>query len=533
MSRVTTFIKNNIWLVLIIALAIGLRLFHLTAISLWHDEAFSALLIKYPWGEMIRRIGLDVHPPMYYIFLRLWHYLLGDSLWSLRGFSAFFGVLTIPATYLLVKQVFKNHRAALIAALLIAISPFQLQYVTEARMYTMGAFFAITAALFLSKALEGQKLWYERQALNTPNMPADIKLKKRFLWHYLFYVVSTIIIIYTHYYLLFTAAAICFYGLVFHWVKYKDNFKRYSWLIVSYVAIGAAFLPWLKTFLFQFHQVGGSYWIPSMNRWSIPDTVWRMTLGLYTSNIPNHYLLVAIAILILFVLYRFVRKAQMHEKWLIVLNIIAPFAGSLLFALIAKLNQQTSSVYLDRYFLFSSTFLLIALALFIETVRPRRLSRALLTILVAINLFGFVHYWTSADISHHTGMAGATRLLKANVEPQQKIYVGVSAEFFNYKYYSQRMNMSVKPLLYTNGKTEVDQLPHYFGTAILDNSDLAPSLSTGNINGDTVWMLWTNAFDGGNGPVVPTNWTKIDEHGFADVRPYSGTWIIVTEYKVN
>jgi uncharacterized membrane protein len=78
---------------LILILGLLLRLYHNTNISLWHDEAFSALLIKYPWQEMLYRIGLDVHPPAYYIFLRIWHYIFSDSLLSLRLFSVFFGVV--------------------------------------------------------------------------------------------------------------------------------------------------------------------------------------------------------------------------------------------------------------------------------------------------------------------------------------------------------------------------------------------------------------------------------------------------------
>src|SRR6185503_2844401 len=108
-------IKKHWHLITITLLGLGLRLWNLTAISLWHDEAFSALLIKYSWSEMMYRIGLDVHPPMYYVFLRVWHYGFGDSLWSLRAMSVFFGVAAIVAAYAFVHAAFKNKTAALIA----------------------------------------------------------------------------------------------------------------------------------------------------------------------------------------------------------------------------------------------------------------------------------------------------------------------------------------------------------------------------------------------------------------------------------
>src|SRR6185295_18641507 len=126
--------KKYFPLVLILILGTLLRFYHNLDISLWHDEAFSALMIRYPWPEMFYRLGLDVHPPMYYIFLRFWHDVFGDSLLSLRGFSIFFSVGTIWAGWLFVKEAFthstgsgssKHEKAALWAALFIAINPFQ------------------------------------------------------------------------------------------------------------------------------------------------------------------------------------------------------------------------------------------------------------------------------------------------------------------------------------------------------------------------------------------------------------------------
>ena len=529
--KINSFLKNYWSLITILIIGTVLRLYHLTAISLWHDEAFSALLIKYSWGEMIHRIGLDVHPPMYYIFLRFWHYLLGDSLVSLRGFSVFFGVLTIIAAYFLVKEAFKNEKAAFLTALLLAINPFQIQYVTEARMYTMGAFFAVLAAYFLVKALRNQRQYYADKKENTPHLPKDIKLKKQFTIYYLLFSVSVDIIILTHYYLLFTAAALCFYALVYHWHAYKDNLKRYGWLLLSFVVIGLGFLPWLKVFLFQFRQVSNSYWIPNINVWSIPNTLWQMLLALAN---PSHLFMVLVTLFSLYLVYYNLRKISGVEKWLVLLNIAAPFAGAILFLLLAKLRGQTTSVYLVRYFLFAATFYTIMVALWLESLRPKKLAKIFLILLIGLNLFAFGYYWRGLDIGRRTGMAGAAKYLETNIEPGQKLYVGSSFEFFNFKYYlSQWQNQfAPRPLLYSGGTTEVDQLPHYAGTAILTNADLLPNFNQEVKNSDTVWLLWTNGF-GGSKPQIPQNWTQINEKGYEDVRPYPGTWIVVTEYKVN
>jgi 4-amino-4-deoxy-L-arabinose transferase-like glycosyltransferase len=537
------FFKKHSHLLVITLVGLGLRLYNLTAISLWHDEAFSALLIRYSWPEMMYRIGLDVHPPMYYIFLRVWHYVFGSSLWSLRGFSAFFGVGLIILTYVFVRDAFKSQSAAIIAALLVALSPFQISYVTEARMYTMGAFFAVLGAWGLVKALEAQRGFYDSRKLNMPHLPLSKQLKQKFVAYYLLSAISLIIITYTHYYLLFTAAAIGFYGLLYHWHAYKDNLRRYTWLIAYYLLIGVAFLPWLKTFLFQFRQVGGNYWIPPMDRWSIPDTVWRLFLGYYTGN---HWLLAVMFVVVLIILVFVLRRVNNFSKWLTALCVVAPFAGAILFAALARLKGESSSVYLLRYFLFTSTFFLVMIALWLEHFRPQKAAYALLGIIVVINLFAYGNEWKNLDTKNHRGMAAAADLLAKNVEWNHKLYVGSSFEFFNLKYYlHQKTNFCEsncytlakevrfpRPLLYSGGITEVEQLPHYAGTAILTSADLLPDFNLATKNGDTVWLLWTTGF-GGSKPQVPNNWTQIDEKGYADVRPYLGTWVVVTEYKVN
>src|SRR5579864_9278127 len=103
--------KKYFWLILILIFGALLRYYHNLDISLWHDEAFSALMIRYPWPEMFYRLWLDVHPPMYYIFLRFWHNIFGDSLLSLRSMSVLFSLGSIWAAWLFTKQTFKNEKA--------------------------------------------------------------------------------------------------------------------------------------------------------------------------------------------------------------------------------------------------------------------------------------------------------------------------------------------------------------------------------------------------------------------------------------
>lgn len=522
---------------LIIILIFGtlLRFYHNLDISLWHDEAFSALMIRYPWGEMFQRLGLDVHPPMYYIFLRLWHYIFGESMLSLRGFSIFFGTAAIWAGYMFTKEAFKNEKAALWAAVFIAINPFQLQYVNEARMYTFGAFFALMAGYFLVKALNTQSELFAGEKLNMPNLPDSLKAKRRLFWNYLGFTLSMIIIIYTHYYLFFTATALGLYGLLYLYFHHAGSIKKYLWLLLSFIVIVLSFLPWLKTFLFQYRQVQAGYWISKMTVWSIPSTFWDMLIGFErdTNKQSTQIMLIFVILFSLFMLYRFLRKTESFAKWLTVLAVLAPFGGALLFALLARLKGSGSSVYLDRYFLFGSLFYSVALAVWLKEIKIKWLAVSLFLIYCALNLTAYIHYWNQLDVKSKPGMSAAAKFLQANVEPKHHVFVGTSYEFFNYKYYGTILNpIPVRPLLFTGGRTQAAQLSHVEGVALLTDADLVPDFVSAVNKEDTIWLVWTKAF-GSNKPETPLNWIKIDEKEYQDIRPYPGTVIYVTEYKVN
>ncbi len=530
-------------LILIILIGLALRLSHNVRISIWHDEAFSALLIRYPWGEMFRRLALDVHPPMYYIALRLWHYVFGDGMWSLRGFSILFGTLTIPAAYLFVKEAFYSQKMALWAAVLVALNPFELQYVTEARMYTFGAFFAILAAYFLVRALREQKKLYDDEKLNMPNLPQDIKLKKYLIWNYIGFVICTAIIILTHYYLLFTAAAIMLYGLMFCVYHYRKNYSRYLWFLGSCVLVAVCFLPWLKQFLGQLHSVGQSYWIPDMTWWSIPSTLWSILIGFAndTTKSSTQLWLVIITLFTIYFLWRFIKRTDQFEKWLVILAIILPFVGSVLFYLKSVSCSHTGgalvchgrSVYEDRYFLFAAIFYSMAFAAWLAELRLKWIAAALFVVYCLVNLSAIWNYWSGLDLAHKPGMNGAAKYLSANVEPGQNVFLGTSFEFFNYKYYqSTYYPIPNPPLLYTGGRSDVSQMSSVEGLALLSNSDLAATFTEGVHSGDTEWVVWTYAF-GSSKPELPKNWVQLDEKEFPDVRPYVGTSIYVTEYRVN
>ena len=142
----------------ILLLAAWLRFSCLTCSSLWHDEGNAWALAQRTVAQIARDAAADIHPPGYYWLLKLWAGLFGGSAWGIRSFSASAALLTVAVVYRIGLEIGRGTMKrrslfALLAAFLAALSPFQIFYGQEARMYAL--LMLESAALFW--ALLGMK----------------------------------------------------------------------------------------------------------------------------------------------------------------------------------------------------------------------------------------------------------------------------------------------------------------------------------------------------------------------------------------
>jgi len=122
----------------ILLLAFGLRLYRLGAESLWYDETVSVHLAAKSLPALVAHTAGDIHPPGYYLLLHAWTRLAGPDDFAVAFPSLFFGVLLAALAYRLGLRLF-GPQAGLLAAFLVAISPYNLWYSQEVRMYTLAA----------------------------------------------------------------------------------------------------------------------------------------------------------------------------------------------------------------------------------------------------------------------------------------------------------------------------------------------------------------------------------------------------------
>ncbi len=142
------------WLVVFITLVGGvLRVLLLDSKGMWLDETFSVWLANHSIPELLGwSVRVDQHPPLYYLLLHGWIALGKDTPYHVRLLSALFGAGTIPIVYLIGKRL-SGAVLGLAAAVLLALSPFNIRYAQETRMYTLLTFNVAVAIYALVRLL--------------------------------------------------------------------------------------------------------------------------------------------------------------------------------------------------------------------------------------------------------------------------------------------------------------------------------------------------------------------------------------------
>jgi mannosyltransferase len=136
--------SHTLGLTTILVLALGLRLVGINE-SLWLDELWSTWYKLHP-TVIFRTIIVDTNPPLYALTMFGWIRWFGDSELSIRFIPLVLGLASICLLYRIALEV-ADHRSALLAAFLAAVSPIHIWYSTEARHYSALIFFVLLSFL--------------------------------------------------------------------------------------------------------------------------------------------------------------------------------------------------------------------------------------------------------------------------------------------------------------------------------------------------------------------------------------------------
>ena len=217
--------ENKLYFYLFIVIffvGLFLRIYSLGRYDFWYDEVGSITITKELGTKDITNYGYAYDYPLFYLLLSFW-LRLGNSEFILRLLPSIFGILCIPAIYFVAKELF-NSKVGLIAAFILAISPFHIYYSQELRSYTLVTFLALMAIYYLVRSLKENKISY-----------------------WVGFIIFMIFGLYTHNVAVFLLIVVNIFFILFY-KRYKPLLRR--WLI-SQLLIILFYLPWVKVILEQ------------------------------------------------------------------------------------------------------------------------------------------------------------------------------------------------------------------------------------------------------------------------------------------
>jgi 4-amino-4-deoxy-L-arabinose transferase-like glycosyltransferase len=234
-----------LWLIPLLLLVTWLGAWRINADILFVDEywsirnsggdPFGGLNFKGVW-ERTATLDPGGMGVLYHWLLNAWGRLIGWSIFSVRAFSLLAGLLTVAMTYRLGSTLFNRH-VGLYSAVALGLSAFFIDYLHEARAYTL-------LALFVSFAI------YAYQKIMFGHLPSlllwggDVKRSDTGVGYGIFWYIALTLslaaLAYTHY----VALAIGVVLGVFHLTQFHND--RRWWAVVVAMAIGGLlFVPWL------------------------------------------------------------------------------------------------------------------------------------------------------------------------------------------------------------------------------------------------------------------------------------------------
>ncbi len=152
----SSILKDNKWLILILAIASALRFYHLDFQSAWLDEIYTLRMAdpKLTINELHQSIMIrEGIPHFYFLIVKYFNIIAGHNIFYVRVVSALCGVISIYIIYLLGKELFSK-QIGVISAILLTVNPFHIEYSQEGRSYTMMLLFVLLAYYFLTKYIK-------------------------------------------------------------------------------------------------------------------------------------------------------------------------------------------------------------------------------------------------------------------------------------------------------------------------------------------------------------------------------------------
>ena len=404
-----------------------LRVYYLGTQSLWIDELISIRWSQLSVAQMVQATAQDVHPPLYYFLLHYWMMIFGSSEFGVRLLSSIFGILAIPMIYAVGRELF-NKQVGLVAALILALSSFNIAYSQEARMYTLMVLLALLSVYFFWRFLQQSSLVSS-----------------------VGYVLSTTLLVWTHNYSWFVVIAENIYVVTLLLLSKHRTFRLRHWAVLQAIVV-VLFVPWVAVLIQQIsrHIATGS----SLAAPKIADFIY--TFSSYSGTLLLLVLFLALSVLSLFG-YQKIRgsmdwkaplKALEGYAWEVHIQDAAPvyFLAVWLFTvnLIPFIvSRFYTPIYLDKYTIAASVALYALVAKGISNINYRYAKIAVIGIIVVLSVANLQLYYTSITKPQ---AREATSFIDSNLKSGDVVLLSPDGQSIVFDYYNNRTDAVVNPL---------------------------------------------------------------------------------------
>lgn len=266
--------KTDLIFYSILLLSVLLRFIKIGTQNLWYDESYSWGMTRFSFSALIHRSFFeDVHPPFYYIILKIWRIIFGESEYALRALSVIPSVISVMVIYRFVKEKF-TPRAALLSGFLLTVSAYSIYFAHEVRMYSFLACFTICALYYFQKLID-----------------SDFGSMENALG----FIFITALGLYTHISFVLVLASLSLWLMLYLLSEKGDLFKgrklfimkRYIFMMLAVIII---YIPCLYAFIFrQMDLIKGQTWrIPFNYKDLLVENVNFLldnTLGMFTQSL--------------------------------------------------------------------------------------------------------------------------------------------------------------------------------------------------------------------------------------------------------
>jgi uncharacterized membrane protein len=434
-----SYIEDNKLILLIILIGLIVRLYNLGEESFWFDEVYSIDMARRSLVGIVKAIinESDNNPPLFYMIMHYWVKLFGISEFSFRLPSTIISSFSVLIIYKLGKLLF-NRNIGLFAALLLAISVLNISYAQEARAYSLMVFLALLSLYFFFQLIAIGKRSYT-----------------------LGYIVTSILLIYTHYYGLFLIAALNTYYFIILIINRKVGelgFKR--WVLIQLILL-ISFLPGILLIISSIASINKEFWI------EIPKT--KEMLDIYQAYSSSR------ALFIIFTLWSVIgiinySKIKDIKSFINTFISVDGYSSQLCFSNIERvtililififlniipfiISHFFLPIYTLRYTVIASSAYYLLVAKGFDNIGNKKLvlfnnnillTNSLIISLIIIISFFHIHQYYHTPLRH--SWREAIEYIDTNADDQDIVMICPPTELRSAKFYNKRKKLKISPL---------------------------------------------------------------------------------------